>query len=305
MHVNWNFIEACGAGNLQLAQTLFNMGVDINEDDYRAARRASGNGHLPIIQWMHKVGLDAQGCDHAFSTSCSFGHIEIARWLLEIGVNIEAQKSGLLYACDSGHLELAQYLHETGIETDFDRAMSCAAAHGHLNIVQWLFGIGIVSGIDLALGRASSWGHYNVIEWLLETGADIRAHNNLALSMACQNGRLDVAQWLFNKGAEPQEDMIDAVMQTIHETESCHGDLDWLAEQCEEVILWLKSILRRLDLDSYVTDKSEVSPQICPICYEELQLKVVKLPCSHQFDIDCIVLWVKEQSNCPVCRRII
>lgn len=46
----------------------------------------------------------------------------------------------------------------------------------------------------------------------------------------------------------------------------------------------------------------------CSICYDELSLKdenAVTLPCGHLFCKGCIKEWFKENSTCPICRKVL
>eukprot|EP01013_Petalomonas_cantuscygni_P044364 TRINITY_DN8956_c0_g1_i1.p1 TRINITY_DN8956_c0_g1~~TRINITY_DN8956_c0_g1_i1.p1 ORF type:complete len:442 (+),score=51.45 TRINITY_DN8956_c0_g1_i1:103-1326(+) len=42
----------------------------------------------------------------------------------------------------------------------------------------------------------------------------------------------------------------------------------------------------------------------CPVCFDEFRAgaESVVLPCSHRFDPDCILPWLREHSSCPTCR---
>lgn len=50
---------------------------------------------------------------------------------------------------------------------------------------------------------------------------------------------------------------------------------------------------------------TEVSTSSCPVCTDDfdLQERVVRLPCGHEFHRDCVVAWLKRHCTCPVCRR--
>jgi Ring finger domain len=62
-----------------------------------------------------------------------------------------------------------------------------------------------------------------------------------------------------------------------------------------------------LDTLDRVDKKSLKKDDICPICTtpyleEEFPL-VVKLRCGHKFDLECVGIWFKEHSSCPMCRQ--
>lgn len=73
-----------------------------------------------------------------------------------------------------------------------------------------------------------------------------------------------------------------------------------------------KIISRRLSLfyqdnDSYhVSEKRKEHEDLkrCAICLEDFEPReqVLLTPCNHMFHEDCIVPWVKNHGQCPVCR---
>ena len=62
-----------------------------------------------------------------------------------------------------------------------------------------------------------------------------------------------------------------------------------------------------LDTLDRVDKKTLKRDDVCPICttpYLENQFPlVVKLRCGHKFDLECIGIWFKEHSSCPMCRQ--
>ena len=45
----------------------------------------------------------------------------------------------------------------------------------------------------------------------------------------------------------------------------------------------------------------------CSICISDLGVGevIVSLPCKHSFHEECVVLWFKQHSTCPICRASI
>jgi Ring finger domain len=62
-----------------------------------------------------------------------------------------------------------------------------------------------------------------------------------------------------------------------------------------------------LDTLDRVDKKALKKDDTCPICatpyLEDQYPLVVKLGCGHKFDLECIGIWFKEHSTCPMCRQ--
>lgn len=43
---------------------------------------------------------------------------------------------------------------------------------------------------------------------------------------------------------------------------------------------------------------------VCPVCTEHFSetSDIIKLPCNHVFDRQCVVDWLRQKNSCPVCR---
>lgn len=93
----------------------------------------------------------------------------------------------------------------------------------------------------------------------------------------------------------------------IHEGEqSCFKELKnyiLLFLSCDE-----ESLINSIDQGSF--DKPNLrwvildnSPE-CSICLDVIA-KGIKTPCNHIFHTHCILIWLKENDNCPLCRSII
>ena len=61
-----------------------------------------------------------------------------------------------------------------------------------------------------------------------------------------------------------------------------------------------------LDTLDRVDKKTLKKDDTCPICttphLDDQYPLVVKLKCGHKFDLECIGIWFKEHSTCPMCR---
>ena len=45
----------------------------------------------------------------------------------------------------------------------------------------------------------------------------------------------------------------------------------------------------------------------CSICLSALKIgdEMIKLKCNHFFHKDCVIKWLKDNNNCPNCRRAV
>jgi len=48
--------------------------------------------------------------------------------------------------------------------------------------------------------------------------------------------------------------------------------------------------------------KKVIEEKECPICLKEFEKCKVFLPCGHAFHADCILNWIDNKTNCPMCR---
>ncbi|KAI3927729.1 hypothetical protein MKW92_009347 [Papaver armeniacum] len=43
--------------------------------------------------------------------------------------------------------------------------------------------------------------------------------------------------------------------------------------------------------------------EVCPVCFQDMNVGAVVLKCSHVFHENCVLEWAKRKPNCPVCRH--
>jgi len=63
---------------------------------------------------------------------------------------------------------------------------------------------------------------------------------------------------------------------------------------------------RLIDQFSFIPGSSMLRETECSICLERYSDDdlLMKMPCEHEFHIDCAETWLRINLNCPICRRI-
>lgn len=62
----------------------------------------------------------------------------------------------------------------------------------------------------------------------------------------------------------------------------------------------------KINLLYYNINESDIKKNLsCSICIKQFKdkLNVIKLLCNHVYHKKCIIKWLKEVSNCPICRK--
>lgn len=107
------FVESCGSGHLKVVKWLDRVtNLLTAKIRARGANVAMERGHLALIQWFHKRGMDMRAeHDTWFANSCFFGHLPVAKWLRGLGADVRAHNDfGFIMACDKGHVGIAEWL---------------------------------------------------------------------------------------------------------------------------------------------------------------------------------------------------
>ena len=120
--------------------------------DVVAMQRASRNGHLQVVKFLHSIGV-----------ACSVSAME--------------------WASENGHLQVVKFLHSIGMPYD-SKAIDWASHNGHLQVVKFLNSIGATC-TSHAMDWASANGHLDVVKFLHSIGAPCDAR---AVHLACGNG---------------------------------------------------------------------------------------------------------------------
>ena len=206
-------LQSCGETDLERA-------TDHGET---AAMLAASDGHLEVVQFLHRAGCDLDKADNHGWTAGIFaaenGHLEVVQFLHRAGCDFDkADNNGYtagMLAAENGHLEVVQFLHRAGCGLDKadnhgTTAGILAAQNGHVEVVQFLHRAGC--DLDKADNNgytagmlAAENGHVEVVQFLHRAGCDLdKADNNgyTAGMLAAENGHLEVVKFLHMAGCD-------------------------------------------------------------------------------------------------------
>ena len=197
----------CPIGHTEEARRLLQAGEDFLE-------LAAKNGHLELLQLLHKAGFDTSRVNRDGTTALHLaarqGRPQIVKYLLDVDPDMAAVDgpAALLLAAENGHLEVVQSFLEKNIDEQTvmlngSTALHLAASNGHLHIVQRLLQAGwgkdvIMEGETTALHLAAQKGHLEIVRQLLQGGADKDklSRDGTALDLASVNDHQDIVTLL-------------------------------------------------------------------------------------------------------------
>ncbi|RVW32957.1 E3 ubiquitin-protein ligase RING1-like [Vitis vinifera] len=152
-----------------------------------------------------------------------------------------------------------------------------------------------------------------------------RSTNNLTRMLGNQQTRPDYSArlpWYLSHEATSAREPLTAIAGPWTRQASPYQEQSKLTQDEQKVALQKlkkeiynpmpKIISRRLSLFYQDNDRYHVSEKRkehedlkrCAICLEDFEPReqVLLTPCNHMFHEDCIVPWVKNHGQCPVCR---
>jgi putative sugar O-methyltransferase len=120
---------------------------------------ASDKGHLKVVRYLHRVGVELNICDdEPLCRACDGGHLDVVRYLHQNGGKIFTRDNEpLCRAAAAGHLELVSYIHQNmgDISARENEPLRCAAAGKHVSVVRYLHEAGAATQLLTANARHS------------------------------------------------------------------------------------------------------------------------------------------------------
>lgn len=138
--------EECGAGRLEIVQSLVEMGADWQTGSQRYLRWAIQGGHLEVVRYLVDLGADHDHPpDPALRYACSSGDLRIARYLIRLGVRPESVQLAYYAACGSGQQRMVEYCLRRGADhgADDDHGFCLACESEHSDIIRFLLSLGV------------------------------------------------------------------------------------------------------------------------------------------------------------------
>ncbi len=186
-------MKAAEKGYLDTAQTLIELGIDVNARD-RKARSALGraieNRDAPMIALLKSAGgVEPDEAAKHLHAAVIAGDLAGVRALIEQDVNLTVKgridRTALEEAVEEKHGEVVDALLEAGalrLETD--------------------------EGAGNLITRAAYWRQPRIVQSLLKAGADPDGDDQYgtALAQAAENGDREIVRILLGAGADPNKD---------------------------------------------------------------------------------------------------
>ena len=182
---------------------LCSIGIAMN---YSVTQAAVSNGHLRILQYIHKQG-GPWGQVEFTQTAARRGHLQCLMFLTENGCPWGS--SVCSFAAENGHLDCLQYAREHGcpwIESDYNEYRSVttnAASNGHLECLIFAHKAGCPIGSS-ACQAAARGGHLSCLVYAHEQGG---AWSDGTTYAASSSGHLDCLQYAIEQGCPVPENI--------------------------------------------------------------------------------------------------
>ena len=108
-----------------------------------------------------------------------------------------------------------------------------------------------------------------------------------------------------DRGQTTELEFGDGLAKETREFELLLAEVNWRGLDFDEV----DNLLEPLDVphisiaEGHISDKNSIT-SCCSCCHENFELgeEVCQLHCTHIFHENCITLWFRKKTNCPICR---
>jgi len=228
--------------------------------------------------------------------------------------------------CSRGYLEKLKKLYERveylDISEDDEHAFRLASRKNHINIMkqllEWKPDINISANNEEVLINCCLYGYLDMLLYIKELKPTINIHinNESAFRIVATRGFIDIMRKLYEW--DSKIDILalnnEAFRQSIFYR---RYDISKQIIEWEPLVLQDIQIYNLLCINEYLNRIGYELPEIwykkiikrkikteCSICLSSYK-EYLETPCNHIFCEKCILRWLKDNNQCPYCRRII
>jgi len=156
---------AIDQGNFEIVKFLVEQSPDIVKKTPNLILSAAREGHLNLVEYLHKNGADINTDNEIFVTAAKFGKLDVVQYFFENGVDITKQNNtALRKSAHYNKLEVVKFLVENGanIHAKNDEAVKFSAKSAYFEQLDYLLQQGGNQEI------AEKYGSPKVQAWLLD-----------------------------------------------------------------------------------------------------------------------------------------
>lgn len=105
------FASACKYGHLRIAKRICERSSDTNflhrlahNDQFSLLYNVSMNGHLHVLKWFSRIGIDLSECDNlVLDIAAEHGHHQVVQYLIKIGCDPTLNNNGAIRRAIAGN----------------------------------------------------------------------------------------------------------------------------------------------------------------------------------------------------------
>lgn len=224
-----SFWFACGNGNIEIANFLFENGCEKQKNQPSKSgttplQTATEHGHLKVVKYLvEEIGCDPNVRDKQGNTALMIAmetkRLDIVKYLISIGcddfknVKNQRQQTPFWRACSSGNLELVKYLNSIGeisLEPDQNgiTPLKISMQNGHFGIARYLVSIGIRlfnekdDVYKAAFFKVCEEGNLEGVSYFVEIGFPVNETDGFGRTgfyKSCSKGKLKIVKYLIEK----------------------------------------------------------------------------------------------------------
>jgi hypothetical protein len=160
--------------------------------------KASLYGCTQILDWwLARIGSNGKLIYNkdAIDGACRNGHVAVLDWWKRSGLELKYSDASLEHASAVGHIPVLDWWKRSGLQLRIGRVMEGASGAGHVDVLEWWHTSKLDFKYDrIALFNASCNGRVEVLDWWLQSGLQMIFDTD-TLAGATKYNRVEVLKW--------------------------------------------------------------------------------------------------------------